>query len=439
LQNNTQYIQEDKIDLRELFSILKRRKKLIWSVTGTLTILAVAYVLIKQPVYEVKSNIMVGFIGEKTKDKSNNIADPAIITKTLNIIFNVEDKLETEKKFISKVSSISINKNIENFITIKTEAITNELALKKNKEVIQYIQDLYQPIINKYITDINNSIEDTFLKIKKLENLETKNLQNKINLIKTQKIVKINEKIKKLQNQDIKNLQQEIDILKTQKIIELKDKIEFYKNVKIPTLNEKIRFHTQKLSEYEQAVKNIYQDNKKIKDSSVLTISSLQMVNYQNLILNSQNRIEDFKVTIEKINNETIPNLQRKISNIEEVSIKKLQLQIDNINNITIVNLEREKNNIRKDTLRKLTYKLNVELPNKKEKYNNLIRQLEYKKSPYNIQNSKVIGEYVVKDYPIKPKKKLIVIIAFITGLMLSIFLAFFLEFIASIKKEKEN
>ena len=47
-----------------------------------------------------------------------------------------------------------------------------------------------------------------------------------------------------------------------------------------------------------------------------------------------------------------------------------------------------------------------------------------------------VIGSISISEDPIKPKKKLIVVVAFITGLMLSIFLAFFLEFIQGVKRE---
>jgi len=376
LQNNTQYIQEDKIDLSELFSILKKRKKLIWSVTGALTTLAVAYVLIKQPVYEVKSNVMVGFIGEKTKDKSNNIADPAIITKTLNLIFNVEDELETEEKFISKVSSISINKKLENFITIKTEAISNEEALKKNKEVVTYLQNLYQPKIDQYIINTKNSINNIKKNIDNINNLEIENIKEEINRLKTQKIVKINEKI------------------------------EFYQKVKLPSVEKKINFHEEKLKEYSQEVVNLYKNNNTNRDTIAQTISSMQMLNYQNMILNSQNKLEDLRIEKEIIINEKI------------------------------VDLQREKKNINSETIRKLAYKMNVVLVNKKRTLKEKITQLNYNISDINIQNSKVIGEYVVKDYPIKPKKTLIIIVAFITGLMLSIFLAFFLEFIQGLKKE---
>jgi len=59
-------------------------------------------------------------------------------------------------------------------------------------------------------------------------------------------------------------------------------------------------------------------------------------------------------------------------------------------------------------------------------------------KSPHSKVNmSKVVGEITIGEQPIKPKKKLIIVVAFITGLMLSVFLAFFLEFIQGMKQEE--
>jgi uncharacterized protein involved in exopolysaccharide biosynthesis len=57
---------------------------------------------------------------------------------------------------------------------------------------------------------------------------------------------------------------------------------------------------------------------------------------------------------------------------------------------------------------------------------------------PYNYKNTEIVGEILTNDYPAKPKKKLIVIVAFITGLILSIFLVFFLEFIKGFKEEEK-
>ncbi len=50
---------------------------------------------------------------------------------------------------------------------------------------------------------------------------------------------------------------------------------------------------------------------------------------------------------------------------------------------------------------------------------------------------TKQIGKIKIDDSPINtPKKKLIVVVAFITGLILSIFLVFFLDFISKMKED---
>ncbi|MDK2083883.1 Wzz/FepE/Etk N-terminal domain-containing protein [Aliarcobacter butzleri] len=48
------------------------------------------------------------------------------------------------------------------------------------------------------------------------------------------------------------------------------------------------------------------------------------------------------------------------------------------------------------------------------------------------------IGEIIISNEPInKPKKSFIIIVAFVTGFILSIFLVFFIEFVRSFKKEE--
>ena len=58
---------------------------------------------------------------------------------------------------------------------------------------------------------------------------------------------------------------------------------------------------------------------------------------------------------------------------------------------------------------------------------------------PYNYKNTEIIGNVITNDYAIKPKKKLIVIVAFVTGLILSIFLVFFMEFIKGLREEEKS
>jgi uncharacterized protein involved in exopolysaccharide biosynthesis len=60
----------------------------------------------------------------------------------------------------------------------------------------------------------------------------------------------------------------------------------------------------------------------------------------------------------------------------------------------------------------------------------NKINTLEQKNSDQMIEKTSKVGAYIVNENPIAPKKKLIVIIAFITGFIFSIFFVFLRDFI---------
>ena len=363
---NINYIQEDEIDLKELF----KYKKFILIFTFSITVLSIIFVYVKTPIYEVKSNIQIGYRGGKLVDEPNNIV------KISRLNFHIDDKIPSKKSFVSEVTDISLNKKIKNFVEIKTEAISNEEALKKNKEVVSFIQNMYDNKINEYKRQNNNKIKSLQIQIDKIENKESSDIKREIKKLKEQKIVQIDEKI---------------DFLKTNKI---------------KTLKEKITIYTDKLNKYQKSVQNIYKNNQKNIDKTTSTLASLQIVNYQNLILNAQNKIEDLKLQITLIKDEQIPSLQREKENLKNITIKDLE------------------------------YKLNTLLPIKKQ---NLLKQIDgikYLNSKDNVQNSKVIGGYIIKDYPAKPKKKLIVILAFVAALILSIFLVFLIEFFRENEKD---
>ena len=55
---------------------------------------------------------------------------------------------------------------------------------------------------------------------------------------------------------------------------------------------------------------------------------------------------------------------------------------------------------------------------------------------PHNYKNSEIVGQLITSDYPIKPKKKPIVAVAFIAGFILSIFLVFMMN---AFRKEEDT
>ena len=370
-----QPIYENEINLRELFLILKKNMNFIIGFTFLLTTVSIIIVLLKQPIYEVKSNILVGFIEKHSKllnSKKVNIDNPNVIVKKLRIIFNVDDKIKYKNKLTSRISDISVNNKLKNFIVIKTEAISNEEALKLNKKIVKSLVDMYSPKIEHYII----------------------NKKNHITIIL--------DEIKRINDFDIKNIQKEIKILKTQKIAKLNEEIKFLKKVTLSSIENKIINYKLKISKYDKVLKKLDKNESKILDNPIQALYSIQ-------ILDSKNKLEDLKVKKRDINENKIVNLQRDI------------------------------NNIKSEEIRKLRYKIDVELMNKKIKLTNKINEIKYSISDQNIKNSQVVGDYIVKDNPIKPKKKLIVIISFITAFMLSIFIVFFREFISTLKYKEEE
>jgi uncharacterized protein involved in exopolysaccharide biosynthesis len=117
-------------------------------------------------------------------------------------------------------------------------------------------------------------------------------------------------------------------------------------------------------------------------------------------------------------------NILIKQKNIIDEEIKQIKSAVSNNNNknITLASLL-------------LLKDLNAQLSALVENINNIQLSL----SSNNIKNTQQVGQVIVSKYPIKPKKKLIVIVAFVTGLILSIFLVFFLEFLKGDSKNKED
>ena len=95
----------------------------------------------------------------------------------------------------------------------------------------------------------------------------------------------------------------------------------------------------------------------------------------------------------------------------------------NSINTITIQNFELES---KKDEL--LTTNLYTLEESKKI--------IELSLLPHNYKNTQIVGEIMTNDFPTKPKKSLIVAVAFVTGFIISIFLVFFIQFIQGIRKE---
>lgn len=392
---------EDEIDLKELFSIIWQRKIFIIGFTIIITILSAIYVYTKTPIYEVKSIMEIGFLENKVID------DPAVVEQKLNIIFGVEDKNTNNNSEKGIITSIKKDKDVKNFIEIKTEAISNDIALAKNKEVLELTKQLYNNKIEQFKTFSNNDIVNIQREIDYVNNVEIKNILSQINILKEQEIFKINREIENLKNQNLKTANNEIDFLKNEKLKKLNEKISFYKN---------------NLEKFDKEINELNKTISINQDKTALLVLSTQLINYQNLILNTQNQINELELQVQQIIKETLPKLEINKENIFLVQIKDLEMKKQNVSN---------------DTIKKLEDKINIELKTKISQLEERKNTAKFKLSEENISNARLVGNYVMSDNPAKPKKMLIIIVSFITGFILSIFIVFLINFIRNNKITK--
>ena len=297
-------LEEDEIDLKELFKTIWAKKIFIVIFTLVVTILAGFYAYSKTPIYEAKALLEIG------EYKKNPVDDAVALEKKLSTIFIDMEKNLKDKT--SEISNISVVKGLKNFLEIKSESTSNEEAKNEILKVLTFVQNEHEKILDD---------------VKKQKEMELRNIDLQISDIKSKSVALIDKKIEN----NIKNLKS-----------------------------------------LEEQLKQIDENLKKI-DSLNPSLAALKLME------------------------------KRDITN--------------SINTITIQNFELES---KKDEL--LTTTL-YKLEESKQIAESLLLSHNYK-------NTQIVGEIITNDFPTKPKKILIVAVAFVTGFIISIFLVFLFNFI---------
>ena len=210
-------------------------------------------------------------------------------------------------------------------------------------------------------------------------------------LLKHSKII---EEITANKKSQLDSIDRSIEQLKNNKIVNIQESIDYITKIQIPSIDKTIA-----------SVDSDLQKSKTQRDDALKNLMSIKN-----------------EPSLSALRMGQIQNLEYKISN----------------NEIKLIDLNRQKEAITKTTLpakeRELLAVQKIELVALEEKRKLIVLSMESN----NYYNSAIVGNIVTKDYPIKPKKKLIIVVAFITGLMFSIFLLFFLSFIKSMREDKE-
>ena len=169
MKQNTQYIQTNTIDSRELYSLLKKRKKLIWSITLLFTLLALIYVSVAKPVYRGSVTIEVGQVADEEfikedKYSSSGIRDLDSVENLKNIIhkkFTIDVMIPTKTTLLT----YSVEGSKKNIIKNKLEKAIG-YTLNRHKEKAKLYSNSHSKVSMTHLIS-KITVEDTPVRPKK--------------------------------------------------------------------------------------------------------------------------------------------------------------------------------------------------------------------------------------------------------------------------------
>ena len=343
--NNSQAVQNEVIDLRELFSILKKRKKLIWSITTLITLLAIIYAFTLTAWWQVNATLEIGKYTDNKTGKMVYLENGAGVSERLNVKYI--DIYKHIKGRDVKITSIKSSKNNPQFISITAIGRDNNSTVSEIQKLIDVLQNKHQKIIEEIIAKKQSVLDGYDRAIFQIKHLKIPGINEKISYIKTVELPFIDKKIISIES-NLKNA--------------MKQKDEAIKN--LTSLDDKASL-------------------------AALRMAQIQAQEYR--ISENEIKLIDLNTKKQQLISTTLPTLLRDLKRLQKIDLAVLK---------------------------------------EKRKLTTLSMQ------SHNYHNTEIIGSIITQDKPVKPKKKLIVIVAFITGLMLSVFLAFFLEFLTGVRRE---
>ena len=219
MENNQKIIQEDEIDLRELFLTIWRKKVFIVLLTFIVTILASIYAFMKTPIYEVKVVIEVGSFNSNSNSNSNYIENPLNLIKKL-LILNKENIKGIQD---SNIENITLVKSTPNLIELSATSASNENGIKLLNKIVADVKEEHLSKIDSYKSLIVDNINNLKSQIKLLE--DDKNKFDGSLAVKFELVSKINDLELQISLHNIQNTKLIGDIITNEYPIKPKKKL----------------------------------------------------------------------------------------------------------------------------------------------------------------------------------------------------------------------
>jgi len=415
MANKELQYQEDEIDLKQLFGILADRKWFIAGITGFITVLAVAYALLIPPTYQASISFVSpsqSSVVQLNKVKITSETSETIFRQFLNNILSsqFQKKVFETNDYLNRLNPE--NKpidNYEDYINNFTSSIQIEAIKIKNDEVLNYEKPIKismdgsdAVIISSFLNDLARAADmDTineFLAIiqQKIDNRVEEIAKQKILLLsraKQDRLSQIN-RIKEEDQQKINEINDRIDRLRI--------KAEKYRLNQIQILSDAATIAST-LGIIGNNFKTI-SDNQKSNPALTVTIGDNQELPKWYLY-GKDALLKEIETLKNRINNDPyIPEILSLQDTLQEIqsnqTLRTLESREDDSPFIAEIN------------------KLDIESSKLKS----------YRLDSKGINAMQINLSAYPSESPIKPKKKLIVAVAFIAGLMLSIFLVFIMN-----------
>ncbi len=141
MQNETPSVPQDTIDLRELWAILVRRKKLIGGITAVVTLMAIIYVFTVKPIYSGSVTVEIGKVVNKEK-----AADGSLVLGVYDL-----DNVNDLAKIVSQTTNVSTSVPKRTKLLQLTATHTDKEQIEKNlKDAVRFIKERHQKIAKVY-------------------------------------------------------------------------------------------------------------------------------------------------------------------------------------------------------------------------------------------------------------------------------------------------
>ncbi len=367
-------LDDDTIDLRELWRLLLKRKKTIFLTTISVFLASLLYLFLAPSLYDAKATIKIGhtMVTNNGRLVPTYLEDVKRLKHYLDIAYDTAGKYRPDDT-TTFISEVTVPRKVGGFISITAMGLSNEEAISELKKPVQEIITRH----NAYYEAIRTQ--------------------------KTAKITDLRKKIKYNQVTVIPAIEAGLDLLKTDQLKKIEKQISDLKKKTIPLLERKIEDARAEIMTREKTVEKMQSNLQNLTSQypAVASITTSQISYNQAAIDRLKFNIIELQEKINRIKRDKIPALEVQRLKILKETIPAKESQLKKIKEVTIPGMEAE------------------------------IKKIEISmKEPYLVR-TRLVTQFLTHDYPAKPRRILIAAAALLAGLLAGIMAALFREFLA--------